>query len=180
MKLNVIGTATISETRAPRPRKILYSPGYGAGWTTWHMGPPDQQEFMLSYEPFIEALEARPEGEPKTRTVAFTAAAVGGEAKLYEGRVPTTPQMASDRAAHYKRVARVLKLPRGGRVLWEVSSEEVPEDLPVGRFLIDWLIRFGTAEPPLLYGLRDLAVYEVGSAEFTIRENDGSERVALR
>ena len=38
-------------------RKILYSPGFGAGWTTWHYGTREEKEFMLTYQPFINALE---------------------------------------------------------------------------------------------------------------------------
>lgn len=37
--------------------KILYSPGFGAGWTTWHSGSMDEIKFMLTYQPFIDALE---------------------------------------------------------------------------------------------------------------------------
>ena len=37
-------------------RKILYSPGFGAGWTTWASGD-EMILFMLEYQPFIEALE---------------------------------------------------------------------------------------------------------------------------
>jgi hypothetical protein len=38
-------------------RKILYSPGYGAGWTSWHSGTKEELKFMLEYEPFIKAIE---------------------------------------------------------------------------------------------------------------------------
>jgi hypothetical protein len=36
-------------------RKILYSPGFGAGWSTWNSG--EVASFMLEYAPIIEALE---------------------------------------------------------------------------------------------------------------------------
>jgi len=36
-------------------RKILYSPGYGAGWSTWQYGLP--QKFSCEYKPLIEAIE---------------------------------------------------------------------------------------------------------------------------
>jgi hypothetical protein len=36
-------------------RKILYSPGFGAGWSTWNSG--EVAKFMLEYKPIIEALE---------------------------------------------------------------------------------------------------------------------------
>lgn len=37
-------------------RKILYSPGFGAGWVSWQGG--EGAEFMLEYQPIIEFLEA--------------------------------------------------------------------------------------------------------------------------
>lgn len=37
-------------------RKILYSPGYGAGWTTWNSNPQVKQ-YMLTYQPIIDFLE---------------------------------------------------------------------------------------------------------------------------
>lgn len=36
-------------------RKILYSPGYGAGWSTWNSG--EVAAYMLEYQPIIKALE---------------------------------------------------------------------------------------------------------------------------
>lgn len=38
-----------------KSRKILYSPGFGAGWTTWNSGRV--AEIMLDYAPIVEALE---------------------------------------------------------------------------------------------------------------------------
>lgn len=38
-------------------RKILYSPGYGAGWVSWHRGSRAEKLFMLEYAPFIKFLE---------------------------------------------------------------------------------------------------------------------------
>lgn len=37
-------------------RKILYSPGYGAGWVTWN--DAELSEFLLTYQPIIDFLEA--------------------------------------------------------------------------------------------------------------------------
>ena len=37
-------------------RKILISPGFGAGWSTW-MGDREEAEFALFYKPLLEALE---------------------------------------------------------------------------------------------------------------------------
>lgn len=38
-------------------RKILISPDYGAGWTSWHYGTKEELQFMLTYQPFIDFLE---------------------------------------------------------------------------------------------------------------------------
>ena len=37
-------------------RKILISPGYGVGWTSW-CSCPEVSAFMLEYEPIIKFLE---------------------------------------------------------------------------------------------------------------------------
>ena len=36
-------------------RKILYSPDFGAGWTSWAGG--EVVKFMLTYQPFIDHIE---------------------------------------------------------------------------------------------------------------------------
>ena len=36
-------------------RKILYSPGFGAGWSSWNDG--SARKLMLTYQPIIDALE---------------------------------------------------------------------------------------------------------------------------
>jgi hypothetical protein len=37
------------------PRKILYSPGFGAGWSSWNSG--EVAKFMLTYQPIIDHIE---------------------------------------------------------------------------------------------------------------------------
>lgn len=38
--------------------KILISPGYGAGWSTWNSNPnPEVRKFILTYPPLIEYVE---------------------------------------------------------------------------------------------------------------------------
>ena len=39
-------------------RKILYSPGYGAGWVSWYYGTDEQKRFMLEYAPFVAFVES--------------------------------------------------------------------------------------------------------------------------
>jgi len=38
-------------------RKILYSPGYGAGWSTWNRSEDGLAKFVLEYEPIISFIE---------------------------------------------------------------------------------------------------------------------------
>lgn len=38
-------------------RKFLYSPDYGAGWSTWAHGY-EQEHFLMFYQPIIDYLEA--------------------------------------------------------------------------------------------------------------------------
>ncbi len=37
-------------------RKILYSPGFGAGWSSWSSG--DLAKLMIDYKPFIDHIES--------------------------------------------------------------------------------------------------------------------------
>lgn len=36
-------------------KKLLYSPGFGAGWSTWNGG--EVAKFMVTYQPIINAIE---------------------------------------------------------------------------------------------------------------------------
>lgn len=36
--------------------KILVSEGFGAGWSTWNYDGKDERVYMLTYQPFIDAL----------------------------------------------------------------------------------------------------------------------------
>lgn len=38
--------------------KVLISPGFGAGWTSWASGSKEFKTFMLTYQPIIDALES--------------------------------------------------------------------------------------------------------------------------
>lgn len=40
---------------AKTTRKVLYSPGFGAGWTTWN--DDNLADFMATYQPIIEFIE---------------------------------------------------------------------------------------------------------------------------
>lgn len=51
-------------------RKFLYSPNYGAGWSTWN---PEHAEFALFYKPIIEFIEAGGRFENDTWSVSTKA-----------------------------------------------------------------------------------------------------------
>ncbi len=40
-------------------RKVLISPGFGAGWSTWNRGSREIREFMLFHPGLIAAIEAQ-------------------------------------------------------------------------------------------------------------------------
>ena len=39
-------------------KKILYSPSYGAGWSSWNAGNAEQYKFLCEYQPLIDFIEA--------------------------------------------------------------------------------------------------------------------------
>lgn len=51
----------VQEREQREQRKILYSPGFGAGWSSWCHGEREEVIFMLTFKPLIEAIET---GEP--------------------------------------------------------------------------------------------------------------------
>ena len=38
-------------------KKILYSPGFGSGWSTWNAHSKEQYKLLCEYEPFIRLIE---------------------------------------------------------------------------------------------------------------------------
>lgn len=60
-------------------RKILYSPGYGAGWTTWCHGGKEHKLFMLTWQPAIDVLERKTGGKRR-----LTADEIDDLAELFE------------------------------------------------------------------------------------------------
>lgn len=63
-------------------RKILYSPGFGAGWASWNSG--ETAKYMLEYQPIIEFLEGGGE---------FTEHDIGGSITKYKPRHPLLIQL---------------------------------------------------------------------------------------
>jgi|ERR1700722_2266392 len=47
--------------------KILYSPGYGAGWSTWMSGSQEFIKWALTYQPIIDALERGEKLNPEAK-----------------------------------------------------------------------------------------------------------------
>lgn len=52
-------------------RKILYSPGYGEGWSTWNAHTKEQIRFLTEYPPLIEYVEGNGGDLPNRRGVWF-------------------------------------------------------------------------------------------------------------
>lgn len=57
--------------------KILYSPGFGAGWSTWCSGDKKMKKFVLTYKPLIDALE-------EERDIGYTVGRLLGHESPYE------------------------------------------------------------------------------------------------
>jgi hypothetical protein len=62
--------------------KILYSPGFGAGWSTWCYGEKEEKIFFLTYQPLIDAIE---NGNPTEFDNALKQFEIDFEAKFGEG-----------------------------------------------------------------------------------------------
>lgn len=150
-------------------RKILYSPGFGAGWVSWHTGDPAQQKFMLEYPGFVEALQARDKrGALEPREFALAAAVDKATEALIEQRL-TFSGWGSKR--------EVLESVR--RNEFDRFPIEIIEALP--KFIQDWSDRFPGKDLPYLGGLRDLKIFEVqDNALVIIDEYDGAESVRLK
>lgn len=72
-------------------RKILYSPGYGAGWTSWHNGSRKELQFMLQYQPFIDFLEDDnefPESEKEIENLPVVKQFINDWINKFETRLP--------------------------------------------------------------------------------------------
>jgi hypothetical protein len=73
-------------------RKVLYSPGYGAGWVSWASGSKEFKQWMLTYQPIIDFLEAGGDGSdlenhehPITKQFLKEAKERFGEKSVYMG-----------------------------------------------------------------------------------------------
>lgn len=66
-------------------RKILYSPGFGAGWSSWNSG--ETAKYMLEYQPIIAFIEAGG---------AFTQRDLGDNSTKYVPRHPLLKQLQDE------------------------------------------------------------------------------------
>ena len=113
-------------------RKILYSPGYGAGWVTWHGGAEDERRFMLEHAPTIAKLES---GEPlgdadEARFLADFAARFGPNADPpYGARLGPRP------ASRVRRLGELRRRGQRRRVALMASILIVEDDEPTARAL---------------------------------------------
>jgi hypothetical protein len=143
-------------------RRILYSPGYGAGWTSWHGGPTVQRKFMLEYKPIVDAVMHPGVGEAGPEMAAKIVAALVDMHATHEG---WTREEAESTLGRFHRVGE-----------WPVRLAAA-----VLEFIKDWGDRFPGVDTPYLGGLKDVEVYEVEhGAEVKITEYDGSESVRVR
>lgn len=64
---------------------VLYSPGFGAGWTSWNTSlPREARELMLRHTGLIEALQA---GEELTEEHPAVKEFLADMAELYDGYI---------------------------------------------------------------------------------------------
>ncbi len=131
-------------------RKILYSPGYGVGWTTWYSSDNKAKIlFMLEYVPFIEALED-PHGD-KTLDI-----------------IPETKYQVRDFYKQHKLSEDQVR---------SLEGIEAPLCLIplLPQFLKDWKEKFGDENYPYMGGLSQLTVgYVKGPVK--IEDFAGNER----
>lgn len=141
-------------------RSILYSPGYGGGWTSWHHGSDEERRFALEYAPFIEAVRARTD------------------------RVRPVEKRGADLPDDVRAALRKLRSSIGG---WTCTDEddryvEIPVDLlPLFvAFIEEWSRRFPGKDIPYTGGMAQLRVMDVpDGSRVRITEYDGSESVEV-
>lgn len=129
-------------------RKILYSPGYGAGWTSWE-GNQEVKKFMLEYKPFIDYLE-------------------GGGKFEFDDAVAKEIDRLSERIITDVRISKDF----GMEFHWERMERNIPP--LVFQFARECYDRFKTI--PFLGGLEELKVKEV-QGRVRIEDYDGFESI---
>ena len=144
-------------------RKILYSPGFGAGWTTWFSGSPEAKRFMLEYAPFVEALET------------YTGTRLWYADQERENFLRCPDELNDDQAEFRKLCEQTFP---GAEML--TCIYRIPEGLDLARFCEEFKARFPEESTPYLGGLDDLKVKVIPKrARIRINEYDGSESVEV-
>jgi hypothetical protein len=145
---------------APKARKVLYSPGYGAGWVSWSSSEPvERQRFMLEHPALIAAVESP---KPATVTAEKLQAAIDDHTRSMWGE----EEWAKGQ----------------GMRLHGLFRDVVPEHLrdAMMAFVSEWHERWPSESLPYLGGLRQLEVYEVPAGKrIRIDEYDGSESITV-
>lgn len=155
--------------------QILYSPGYGSGWSSTQ-GSEAQERFLLTYPGFIRALELQE---------AHDAAKDGFERDFY--------RIFHSRSARPMRMEMLEACLRAEEVVPERLRGYITADyfadcayeivLAFPQFVEDWKAQFPDPEDfPWLGGLHQLKVYHFDGdlSEVRIKAFDGSESVRRR
>lgn len=152
-------------------RKILYSPGFGAGWTTWaHSDASAVRRFMLEYQPFIDAVEAEGWDELSSRKMRLWYHDVNNDNFL------RCPDDLNDNREAFRALCEKT-FPGADMVC---SIDLYPEGLDLAQFCMDFKAAFPGEDLPYLGGLGGITVMEVPKdARVRITEYDGSESVVV-
>lgn len=146
-------------------RKVLYSPGFGAGWSTWCHGDKAARLLLMEFPPLVAAVEA--EIDDGTVTAEALQAQWDAITEPLYGPAGWTTEM--EMREKYPTVTRG-------------SARGVPPHLraATSALFTEWASRFPTESLPYLGGLRELKVAEVpDDKRVRINEYDGSESVTI-
>jgi len=148
-------------------RKILYSPGYGAGWTTWaYTSNREVLKFMLEYPPFVQGLEGEQAFEKGARTYKMLILGEDNTVHLAPEGYAETEFKDEYQRQHPKEQY--------------TSVQRYPACLPLDHFIEEYTEKFPDEDLPYFGGLADLKVYEVpDGARVRVKEYDGSETVEV-
>jgi hypothetical protein len=133
-------------------RKVLYSPGFGAGWVSWHRGTREEQLFMLEYKPFIAAIEDEEE---------FTKESLDVNKSAIDHMLKSLVGLTLSKYDHN-----------------ELRERNPGVYMVLPEFIEAYVDRFGKENFPYLGGLYTLAVYEASEGALVrVEDYDGNESV---
>ena len=151
-------------------RKILYSPHFGAGWTTWFSGSIEAKRFMLEYQPFIDSVEAEDRDRKSPRRMRLWYYDVANNNFL------RCPDDLNDNQEAFRALCEKT-FPETDMIC---AINRYPDVLDIAQFCTDFKAAFPDEDLPFLGGLRDIAVMEVPKgARVRIAEYDGNESVVV-